>query len=456
MATITRENIAYLTDKITVTVSNADYLPAFEKNLKQYAKTATIPGFRKGMVPTGVVKKMYGQGVFVDEVLKTVEKEITNYLETEKLEIFAQPLPLDNDASAINMNDAKDYVFAFEIGLKPSISINLSSFTATKYVIGVTEEAINEDIERLQQRFGNMTEPETISSVDHVLNVTFTEVDDAGNVFENGINKGNSFLAKYFAPSFLSNIMGLKKDDVIDVQLNTAFDESKLSIVLEDLGLDKNSIDDAEKKFKMTITKIGFVEIAALDETLFEAAFPGKEVKTVEDLRNAVKAEIETYFAAQAKNQISDQIYHHLIDTTEISFPESFLLRWLQSGGEKNRTEEEAKAEYPTFINQLKWTLISTQLQQEEKIEVLPNDIKDFAKQQLFQYMGGQMNMLGENNQWVEDYANRMMKDKKYVEESYHRIAADKLFTALEARVATIDENITAEAFAEKVKNHQH
>src|SRR5580658_1448205 len=113
MATVTRENIAPLTDKLTVTVAKNDYLPAFEQSLKKYAKTANIPGFRKGMVPPGLVKKMYGQGVFTDEILKIVEKELTGYVEGEKLDIFAQPLPLENDARMLNMNNPGDYAFAF-------------------------------------------------------------------------------------------------------------------------------------------------------------------------------------------------------------------------------------------------------------------------------------------------------------------------------------------------------
>ncbi|HLI92604.1 MAG TPA: trigger factor family protein, partial [Puia sp.] len=120
MATVTRENIGLLTDKIVVNVSKGDYLPSFEKALKQYGKQANIPGFRKGMVPPGLIRKMYGNSVFADEVLRTVEKELTTYMSTEKLEIFAQPLPLpENDSRRIDVSNPADYSFAFEIGLKP-------------------------------------------------------------------------------------------------------------------------------------------------------------------------------------------------------------------------------------------------------------------------------------------------------------------------------------------------
>src|SRR6476620_10549257 len=124
MATVTRENIGLLNEKITVTVAKDDYLPSFEKAIKSYSKQANIPGFRKGMVPVGMVKKMYGSSVFADEVIKSVEKGLQDYMSSEKLEIFAQPLPLpENDPSKLDMNQPAEYAFAFEVGLKPEITL---------------------------------------------------------------------------------------------------------------------------------------------------------------------------------------------------------------------------------------------------------------------------------------------------------------------------------------------
>src|SRR5574343_224281 len=148
MATITRENIGQLTDKLTVTVGKNDYFARFEQSLKKYAKTANIPGFRKGMVPAGLVKKMYGQSVFTDEVLRTVETELNQYMTKEAIDIFAQPLPLDNDATGLNMNNPADYTFSFEIGLKPSFDLDIKNVKVTRYVIEVTEDMVNDEIAR--------------------------------------------------------------------------------------------------------------------------------------------------------------------------------------------------------------------------------------------------------------------------------------------------------------------
>lgn len=453
MASVTRENIGLLNDKLTVQLNKEDYYNGFEQSLKKYAKTANIPGFRKGMVPAGLVKKMYGQGVFNDEVLRKVETELNAYLNKEKLEIFAQPLPLDNDASKLDMNNPVEYTFSFEVGLKPDVTIDAAKINVTRYNINVTDAMVQEEVERLQIRNGKMTEPETVTGDDNVVNVKFIECDQDGNEVEGGISKDNSLLVKYFEAGFRKNLMGKKKDDTLVLQLSKAFEDKEKEAILGDLGLGK---EDGDKYFKILITKVGLVEKAELNEEFFLAVYPNQEIKSEADFRAAVKAEIDAHFDQQSRNQIFDQIYHHLVDHTEMQFPESFLKRWLQTGGEQPKTAEEAEQDYPTFANQLKWTLVSSQLIQDNKIEVMPDDIRDFAKQQLFSYMGGQLGALGDNQQWVDDYANRMMQDRKFVEDSYHRISTDKMFTALEGQVNAKEEAISAEDFAKKLHHHHH
>jgi trigger factor len=298
-----------------------------------------------------------------------------------------------------------------------------------------------------------MTEPETSTSEDNVLNVTFIESDKDGNEIEGGIKKDNSLLIKYFSEKQRKQFIGLKNDDTVVIQLKKAFDDKELDIILNDLALTK---DDAEKYFKLLITKVGLVEKAPLDETLFTVTYPNQAITNEAEFKAAVKQDIEGYYAQQAKNQVHDQIYHGLIEQTKMDFPVAFLKRWLQKGGDKQRTEEEAEKEYPVFQDQLKWTVISTQLITDHKVEVVAEDLKNFAKQQLMSYMGGQLGALGDNDQWLEDYAARMMQDRKFVEDSYHRISTDKLFNALEAEVTAKEEPIAAEKFADLLNNHKH
>ncbi|BAV09066.1 cell division trigger factor [Filimonas lacunae] len=436
-----------------MTLGKDDYFPAFEQSLKKYAKTVNIPGFRKGMVPSGVVKKMYGQSVFTEEILKTVEKELNGYMSKEQLDIFAQPLPLDSDARALDMNNLSDYAFAFEIGLKPDFTVNTNAINVTRYKINVTDEMVNEEINRLQIRNGKMTDPESVTSDDHVVNVDFKETDASGNVIEGGVTKSNSLLVKYFTEVIRKELQGKKKDDVLNIQLSTAFEPKEREWVISDLGLDKDNAADTEKTFQLTITKVGLIEKAELNEEFFNTVYAGREIKTEEAFRNEVKSEIEKYYAQQSSNQVHDQIYHHLVDHTSMEFPAGFLKRWLQNGGEKPKSAEEAEAEYPNFTNQLKWTLVTTKLVNENNITVDPSEIKEFAKEQIRGYMGGQD--FGEAP-WMDEYTNRMLQDQKFVENTYFQLQTTKLFQALETQVKAKEEAISAEAFAEKLHNHHH
>ncbi|HXB28612.1 MAG TPA: trigger factor [Puia sp.] len=456
MSTVTRENIGLLNDKIIVKIEKNDYLPSFEKSLKEYGKKANIPGFRKGMVPTSLIKKMYGNSVFTDEVLKTVEKKLTDYMSTEQLEIFAQPLPLpENDASKINIGQPQDYSFAFEVGLKPAFSLpELSSLTPTRYQIIISDEMLNEEIERLRQKNGTMTDPESVGGDDYVLNVSFQETDANGNPLEGSQPKDNSLLVKYFAESFRPQLIGNKAGDEFIIQLLTAFEEKERAWILQDLGLNKESAADAEKYFKLVITKVGLLEKANLDETFFKKVYPNKTIESESAFRDAVKQDMADQWKAQTSNNLQHTLYHELLEKTSIEFPESFLKRWLLNGGEKPKTPEEVEKEFPTFANALKWNLITDKIVSENKIEVKPEDIKEAARKQLFAYLGGLPQ--GDEQPWVEDYVNKMMQDKRFVEETYQNQLTNKMLQWIESQVKPVDKSITVEEFNKLNEEHKH
>lgn len=455
MATVARENIGLLTDKITVKLSKEDYLPAFEKKVKEYSKSANIPGFRKGMVPAGLVKKMYGPSIYADEVIRTVEKELYTYLQTEKPDIFAQPLPLANDASQIDFKNPADYEFGFEIGLKPSFELaDLKKAKLTLHKVKVTDEMVQEEVNRMQIKGGKMTEPETIDNEENVLNVQFTESDKDGNIVEGGISKENSVILKYFSAAIQKKLMGKKKDEEVVFQLSKSFEGDKLEMMLQDLGFDKDDKEAAKKYFKLTIVKIGLVEKRELNEEFFNEVFPGGEVKTEEEFRTKLKTEIEQYWESQSKNQLQDQLYHYLLDETNMEFPATFLKRWLQTGGEKPKTEEEAEAEFPMFSQQLKWTLISDKIIQDNQLDVSQEELKASMKDEIMRYFGT-MN-LGEDQSWLDSYVDRMMKDEKHVDNSYRKLITDKLFKWAEASVKPKEKEVTPEELNGLQHHHHH
>ncbi len=455
MATVTRENIGLLHDKLVVKVSKEDYYPSFDKKLKEYSKTANIPGFRKGMVPAGMIKKMYGPSIFTDEVVKTVEKELYNYLNTEKPEIFAQPLPLASDLAKMDLNNPAEYEFGFEMGLKPDYKIaDIPKAKLTLHKVKATDEMVEDEINRMQIRGGKMNELETVENEECVLNILFKEADKDGNAVEGGITKENSVIVKYFTSAVQKKVTGKKIGDVVTVQLSKAFDDDKLTAIANDLGLDAADKDAVKKYFNLEIVKIGLVDKRELNEEFFKEIYPAKDIKTADELKAAIKEEVQQYWDAQSRNQLQDQLYHYLIDETNMEFPADFLKRWLQNGGEKPKSAEEAEHEYPSFSNSLKWTLISDKLVQDNKLQVSAEELREGMKTEVMRYFGA-MN-LGEDTGWLDSYIERMMKDEKQVESSYRRLVTDKLFSWMESQVKPKEKEVTGEELNGMMHNHHH
>lgn len=454
MATVSRENIGLLSDKISIKLNKEDYLPSFDKKIKEYSKTANVPGFRKGMVPAGMIKKMYGQSIFIDEVLRSANNELIKYLDENKPDIFAQPLPVYENQENFDFNSPSEYQFDFEIGLKPEFTLpDAKSADLTRHKINVTDEMVEDEVNRLRIKGGEMTEPEEISEDEDVVNVLFKEADENGNVIENGIEKENSVLLKYFSPALQQKLKGLKKGDKITFNLKDSFEADKLNMMIKDLGLEPG--EESEKKnFVLEVVKIGRVVKRNLQEDFFNEVLPGKNIKTEEEFRENIKKEIEDQLSYQTKNQLHDQIYHFYLDNSKIDLPESFLKKWLQNGGEKPKSAEEVEREFPTFSNQLKWTLISDKLMDENKIEVKAEEIREAMRNQVLQYFGT-MN-IGEDMSWLDSYLDKMMKDEKQVDETFRRLSIEKLFNALENNFSPKEKVVSNTEFAEMLHHHHH
>jgi trigger factor len=204
------------------------------------------------------------------------------------------------------------------------------------------------------------------------------------------------------------------------------------------------------------ITKVGLVEPKELNEEFFNQLFPNAEVKTEEDFRNKLRDQLQTQWETESRNHLHHQLYHVLLENTQIDFPQEFLKRWVKTQGENNeqKTDEQVELEFPTFLNQLKWTLITDKLVSENNIKVEQDDIREFAKQQLLGYMG--MAALDEEQGWVKEYIDKMMKDRKYMEDSYHRIQMQKMFEFAETQVHPVETLISKEEFIKMNQEHQH
>jgi trigger factor len=454
MANITRETLGNLHEKITITLTPADYNPAFEKALKEYGKSANISGFRKGMVPSGLIKKMYGQSVFEEQIFKTLDKTFNDYLEKEKIEFFAQPLPVNSENwPKTDMQTAGDYTYSFELGLRPTITVaDVKASTFTKYKIAVEPKVVTDEIENQLKRNGNFEEVDTITSDENAVDILFEEITEA----EEKISKDIYDNVKTYSNTARNLLMGKKKGDSFEIALEDAFETKELETKLPLLGLEKG-MDISGSKFTCTIKKVSLLQPAELNAEFFEKMYPGKNIETEEAFKTELNADFEKYYERQAMNTTMDEVYHYWMDKTEVALPEAFLKNWIKKGeeGKAEKTDEEVEKEFPGFVKGLKWTLISNTLANQNDIQVKQDDIKNYAINQLMGYYGGGM-QINPEEAWVQDFANNMSKDKKFVEGAVDRIVQNKIFDWAETQIATTDKTISLDEFKKMNEEHKH
>lgn len=456
MASVNRESIGNLHEKLTVTLEKTDYLPVFEKEVKSLSKRANIPGFRKGMVPAGMIKKMYGKELYTETVLKSAENELKNYLIDEKVDIFGQPLFLNDDESLpkMDMQQPEDYKFSFEIGLRPQVEINIpADAEATFYKVAVKPEDIEQRIESFQDQFGDLKEAEVVEGPDNVISVTISETDDEGKIKEDGFVDDTSLYVKVFTDDFQAQLQGKKKDDVLTGTLDKIIDPEKYPVIYERLKLDPKNAEEASSPVEVKITSVNTLDRAALDEEFFKKAFPSQEIKTEEEFREAVKADEQKYWDEAATNYL-DHTLHHILSEIPVSLPADFLKKMLNDP-EKPEPEEAIEERYPAFEQQMKWSLISEKIIEENDIKVELEELKEDIGNELRQYLSG-ANFPDSNDGWMDDYINRMLQDQKATQQRAEKLLTKKVFEWARKAIPVNEKEVSQEEFSKIIEEHNH
>ena len=447
MATVTRETISKLHDKVTVKLAKEDYVPSFEKQLKQYAKTINVPGFRKGMVPSGMVRKMYGQSIFTDEVLRAAGTRIEEYLKEEQLQIFAQPMAMTEDApKGLDMNNPADVDFSFEIGLKPEISIpELSKTSLTRYKVGISDKLLDDEVVRLQRRFGKPEPQEAVTGKEDIIYSKFELCDAKGNLTEGAEPIEDTELMDKLPVKIQEQIMGKKADESIIIQPKAVCTEEELPVFMKD-SLKLSVEDAAENYYKMTLTKVSLLIPAELNEELYAQVFQNAGLKDEKAFREMLSAELGKEYDRMTRERLQNEMYEVLVHNTPIELPVDFLKRWLREGGEQPKSNDEVEKEFPNFDHQLRWTLISDKLIIDNEINVSRDEVLDDIKARVLQYFG-----MGPNDEaetpWMDEYMSKVIKDEKTMDETYRRLLFDKLFAYLESQFNIVDKDIDEESF---------
>lgn len=445
MATVTRENIGNLHDKITVKLSKEDYMPSFEKSLKQYAKNINVPGFRKGMVPSGMVRKMYGQSIFSDEVLRTAGSKLEEYLKNEQVAIFAQPMVMRNEQPmSLDMNAPSEVDFAFEIGLKPDFEITplKNKTTLARYKVNVSDKLIEDEIERIKRRFGKAEEQETVTDRDSIIYSKYEACDENGNVLAESQMVEDTELFDKMPAKLQEMLKDKKANDTLVFRPADVCTEEELERFLKDPL--KQGLESANQYYKLTITKVSKLIPQELGQELYAQVFPNDEIADEAAFRTRLREELGREYERMSRERLHNEIYELLVHQTPIQLPVDFLKRWLKEGGDKPKSETEVEREFGGFDHQLRWTLISDKLIADNNVSVSRDEVINDVKGRVLAYFG----MAADDEApWMDSYMAKVMKDDKTMDETYRRLLFDRLFSTLEQQFNIQEQELGEEEF---------
>ena len=446
---ITQEKTGDLKSLVRISLKREDYEPKVIESIKKLAKKADIKGFRKGMVPTGVVKKMYGNSVLAEEINKDLNDHMWKYLQENKIDVLGQPIPAADQAMLdIDINDMKDIDFAYEIGLAPEIDLSYVTKAEAfdKYKISVTEQMIDEEIDRIRKRFATYEYPESVEQND-ILSLTIEELNEDGSLKEGGVSTVSSIMMELIKKDHQAAFLALKKQASIVGNIWEMVDRDREGIAKNILNqTDVTHTDHIGNKFKLTLNNITRSKSSELNEEFFLKVYGETGPKTEAEMRENIKAELDSYFDGQTDGYLVNDIYKAVIDNVQFPLPDDFMKRWIKVANEKEVSEEDIEKDYPRFAQQLRWDLITRKIIRENNIENTPEEVRAQVRlktiQQLYSY--GLRDLSGD---WVEQFISKQMSDKEQIKQTGEQLLTDKVMIYLKSQVKQKDKAISLEDF---------
>ncbi len=449
---ITRENIDELNAILTVSIEKSDYEATVNDVLKNYRKKANMPGFRPGMVPAGLIKKMYGKAALAEEVNKILSKSLTDYIHTEKLNVLGEPLPNDEKQTAIDWDTQSEYNFVFDVALAPAIEVVLDKQTNIPfYTIEAGEEMVSKQMDAYAGRLGENKVVETVGEKDTVRG-NFIQLDEEGNELQGGITAEKVVIAVDLMKDeeVKALFIGKKADDVV------VFDPVKTYENKHEVGHMLNvSHEEAENivgNFSFTIVEVLHFEKAELNQDLFSKIY-GEDsgITTEEEFKAKVKSEIEENFVYSSNYKFAIDSRDALLKAIQFDLPEAFLKRWIKATNEK-MTDEQIEADFDNFMVDLKWQLIKDKIVKDNELQVTEEDVRALAKEMaIVQFRQYGLNSVGEEH--LESYTNHMLQNEEERRKLVSRKQEDVIVATIKDKVTLDVKEISYEEFNKMLEN---
>jgi trigger factor len=426
---ITKEHKDELNAIIRIQFGPEDYQPKIDQQLREYSKKVSMPGFRPGKVPAGMVKKMYGKSILVDELNKLTSDSLFGFIRDNQIDILGNPLPAPENDERLDLENPGHINLAFEIGLAPQFDLEISSKKSFEmYVPLIDEEFITKEIENYRERLGDYTETEVAEAGDLVHGV-FTELNEDGSVKEGGISRDTDIHDADLKEGDSQAFVGMKKGDSKTIDVKTVFVNP--SVIAAILAISAEEVESLTSNFRFEAETIRRKAKAEVNQEFFDKLFGKDAIFSEEELKNRIASDSNTRFQKDAETRFFNEVVEDLVKNSSFVLPDEFLKRWLSSTNDGKVSPEDIEQNYTNYAKGIRWQLIENKLIRDNEISVTREQAIDSVANDFLAYMGGAIGAGEEGMTQARSIAERMLQNEKEANKVFDRLyneALNKLF----------------------------
>ncbi len=439
---IHKEQIDSLNALVRIDIVKDDYQEKVDTILKDYRKSANIPGFRKGQVPLGLIRKQYGKSVTVEEVNKLIQNNLFTFLDKEGIKFLGYPIPRQDNH--VNWEE-ENLSFEFELGLAPDFEVDLNfRKPIVQYQIKLDDKSVDERIENILLQFGEAKEKEEVGESDEIHGVVFAE--------DVQIEKESSALRMQTLDSkkAIQTLKGAKKEDTVKLKTKGLFKEKYQ--LASFLGLGPDEVEKLNAEVSFTINEIKERIPAEANQELFDRLFGEGNVKSEEEFREKIRQDIESTYAQQSDQKLLGDITDKLMDSIEFDLPSEFLVKWILNSAKEPMSEEQAREEYQKSEKGIRYDLIESRIVQDHGLEVSPEELENHAMGYLQQQMAQSgYAAMGMNDDFLKNYARQMLENQENAQQFNREILSKKMLELFKEKSNLKKKQVSYDNFIKEV-----
>ena len=444
---VIRQDVDALNAVLKITIAPEDYQKKVNAILDKHRKTAKIPGFRPGHVPMGMIQKQYGKAVLIEELNKVVNDTLSNYIRENKIEILGNPIPKEGVEVVGSFEKPEIFEFEYEIGLTPKIEVPLSSKSKYDYIkVKIDKDLVDKQIDDLRRRYGKLLSVDSIEDRDMIL-AQFVELKEDGSILEGGILHSSTISMEYVVDDKVKKeLLGKVKNDKVVVKPSTVSRGAKDTAAM--LGIKEEELSTISDKFQMTINEIKRMELAEMNQELFDKLFGPGAITSDKELRERISVDMAGMFSGDSDRLLTREIFNDLIVKTKVELPNKFLKRWIKLSQETPITDEQIDLEFDNYLKNLKWQLIQGTIFRENKIGLDNQEVIEFTKSLLISNFA-QYGIPAPEEKELLASAMQVLQNREEANRVYDMLAEQKLTQYFKTTVKLNEKEVSYDKFVE-------